>query len=168
MASRILGMGDVLSLIEKAQGAFDEKQAKELEEKIKKQEFDFNDFLDQMQQIKKMGSIKSLLQMMPGMPKELKDMDIDEGQFDRIQAIIFSMTKEEREKPSIINVRRRQRIAKGCGQDIKEVNRLIKQFEESKKMMKQMTKMSKGRKKGRRGQGQFQMPMNPGKMKFPF
>ena len=168
MASRILGMGDVLSLIEKAQGAFDEKQAKELEEKIKKQEFDFNDFLDQMQQIKKMGSIKSLLQMMPGMPKELKDMYIDEKQFDRIQAIIFSMTKEEREKPSIINVRRRQRIAKGCGQDIKEVNRLIKQFEESKKMMKQMTKMSKGGKKGRRGQGQFQMPMNPGKMKFPF
>ena len=106
--------------------------------------------------------------MMPGMPKELKDMDIDEKQFDRIQAIIFSMTKEEREKPSIINVRRRQRIAKGCGQDIKEVNRLIKQFEESKKMMKQMTKMSKGGKKGRRGQGQFQMPMNPGKMKFPF
>lgn len=169
MASRILGMGDMLSLIEKAQGAYDEKQAKDLEEKIKKQEFDFNDFLDQMEQIQKMGSLKSLLQMMPGVPKEMKDVDIDDKQLDRVKAIIFSMTKKERENPSIINVKRRQRIAKGCGQDIKEVNRLIKQFEESKKMMKKMSKMSSGGgKKGRRGQGQFQMPMNPGKMRFPF
>lgn len=169
MASRILGMGDMLSLIEKAQSTYDENQAKELEQKIKKQEFDFNDFLDQMQQIKKMGSLKSLLQMMPGMPKEVKDLDIDDKQMDRVQAIIYSMTPAERANPSMINVKRRQRIAKGCGQDIKEVNRLMKQFEESKKMMKQMTKMQSNMgKKGRRGQGGLPMNMNPNKMRFPF
>ncbi len=167
MASRILGMGDVLSFIEKAQETFDADRSKELEEKIKKQEFDFNDFLEQMQQIKKMGSIKSILEMLPGVPKEVKNMDIDEGQMDRVQAIIYSMTPAEREKPGIINASRRKRIASGCGLDVREINRLIKQFNESKKMMKQMTNMqtgagSKKRKKGKR------MPFNPNNMKFPF
>lgn len=167
MASRILGMGDMLSLIEKAQENFDEDRAKELEAKIKKQEFDFNDFLEQMQQIKKMGSIKSILEMLPGVPKEVKNMDIDESQMDRVQAIIYSMTPKERENPGIINASRRRRIASGCGLDVREVNRLIKQFNETKKMMKQMTNMqtgagSKKRKKGKR------MPFNPNNMKFPF
>lgn len=166
MASRILGMGDVLTLIEKAQENFDQSKAKELEQKIRKQEFDFNDFLDQMQQIKKMGSIKSLLQMMPGIPKEVKDMDIDDKQLDRVQAIIFSMTPKERENPDILNASRRKRIAQGCGQDVREVNRLIKQFNESKKMMKQITKMqSGGMKKGKKGR---KMPFNMNNMKFPF
>lgn len=166
MASRILGMGDMLSLIEKAQENFDESKAKELEQKIKKQEFDFNDFLDQMQQIKKMGSIKSLLQMMPGMPKEVKDMDIDEKQMDRVQAIIYSMTPKERANPDIINASRRKRIASGSGLDIRDINRLIKQFNESKKMMKQMTKMQSGAtKKGKKGK---RKPFNPNGMKFPF
>lgn len=166
MASRILGMGDVLSLIEKAQENFDEKKARELEQKIKKQEFDFNDFLEQMQQIKKMGSLKSILQMMPGMPKEIKDMDIDDRQFDRVQAIIFSMTEKERANPDIINVSRRKRIAQGCGMDIHEVNRLIKQFNESKKMMKQITKMQSGG--GKKGKRRMQLPFNMNNMKFPF
>lgn len=167
MASRILGMGDVLSLIEKAQENFDEKRAKELEQKIKKQEFDFNDFLDQMQQIKKMGSLKSILQMMPGMPKEIKDMDIDDKQFDRVQAIIYSMTAKERANPDIINASRRKRIALGCGMDIHEVNRLIKQFNESKKMMKQITKMQSGG-GGKKGKRRKQLPFNMNNMKFPF
>ncbi len=171
MASRILGMGDVLTLIEKAQENIDEAKAKELEKKIKTQEFDFNDFLDQMQQIKKMGSIKSLLQMMPGMPKEIKDMDIDEKQMDRVQAIIFSMTPKERANPDIINASRRKRIAQGCGLDIREINRLIKQFNESKKMMKQLTKMSSGggTKKGKKGRRMpFNMNQMNNNMKFPF
>ena len=167
MASRILGMGDVLTLIEKAQENIDHEKAKELEQKIKKQEFDFNDFLDQMQQIKKMGSIRSLLQMMPGMPKEIKDMDIDEKQMDRVQAIIYSMTPKERANPDIINVSRRKRIAQGCGMDIREINRLIKQFNESKKMMKQLSKMQSGpAKKGKKG-GRIPFNMNRN-MKFPF
>ncbi|MDO4710836.1 MAG: signal recognition particle protein [Peptostreptococcaceae bacterium] len=166
MASRILGMGDVLTLIEKAQENFDQTKAKELEQKIRKQEFDFNDFLDQMQQIKKMGSLKSLLQMMPGIPKEIKDIDIDDKQMDRVQAIIYSMTLKERENPDILNASRRKRIAQGCGQDVREVNRLIKQFNESKKMMKQMTKMQYGgSKKGKKGR---KMPFNMNNMKFPF
>ena len=160
MASRILGMGDVLTLIEKAQENFDEKKAKELESKIKKQEFNFNDFLDQMQQIKKMGSLKSILQMLPGIPKEMKDLDIDDKQLDRVQAIIYSMTAQERENPDIINVSRRKRIAAGCGMDIREINKLIKQFNESKKMMKQMTKMqSSGGKKGKKKRMPF-IPKN--------
>lgn len=167
MASRILGMGDVLSLIEKAQENFDEKRARELEQKIKKQEFDFNDFLEQMQQIKKMGSLKSILQMMPGMPKEIKDMDIDDKQMDRVQAIIYSMTPKERENPDIINASRRKRIAQGCGMDIREINRLIKQFNESKKMMKQITKMQSGG-MGKKGKRRKQLPFNMNNMKFPF
>ena len=169
MASRILGMGDMLSLIEKAQDSFDEDKAKELEEKIKKQEFDFNDFLDQMQQIKKMGSIKSILEMLPGVPKEVKNMDIDEGQMDRVQAIIYSMTPAERENPAIINASRRKRIASGCGLDVREINRLIKQFNESKKMMKEMTKMQTGAGSKKRKKGsKKRMPFNPNNMKFPF
>lgn len=165
MASRILGMGDVLTLIEKAQENFDEQRAKELESKIKKQEFDFNDFLEQMQQIKKMGSLKSILQMLPGIPKEMKDLDVDDKQIDKVQAIIYSMTFEERANPDIINASRRRRIASGCGMDIREINRLIKQFNESKKMMKQMTKMqSSGNKKGKKKK----MPFIPKNMKFPF
>lgn len=166
MASRILGMGDVLTLIEKAQENFDERQAKHLEEKIRKQEFNFNDFLEQMQQIKKMGSLKSILQMLPGIPNEIKNLDIDDSQIDKIQAIIFSMTKKERENPDIINASRRRRIAQGCGMDIREINRLIKQFNESKKMMKQVSKMqSNFSKKGRKG---MKMPFFPKNMKFPF
>lgn len=165
MASRILGMGDMLTLIEKAQENFDQKKAQELEQKIKKQEFDFNDFLDQMQQVKKMGSLKSILQMLPGVPKEISNLDIDDKQMDRVQAIIYSMTPFERANPDIINVSRRKRIAQGCGLDIREVNRLIKQFNESKKMMKQLTKMQSGGKNKRMGRG---LPFNPKNTRFPF
>lgn len=168
MASRILGMGDMLSLIEKAQENFDESRAKELEQKIKKQEFDFNDFLEQMQQIKKMGSIKSILEMLPGVPKEVKNMDIDEGQMDRVQAIIYSMTPKERENPDIINASRRKRIASGAGLDVREINRLIKQFNESKKMMKQMTKMQTGAGSKKKRKGGMRMPYGSNNMKFPF
>ena len=168
MASRILGMGDMLSLIEKAQENFDESRAKELEQKIKKQEFDFNDFLEQMQQIKKMGSIKSILEMLPGVPKEVKNMDIDEGQMDRVQAIIYSMTPKERENPDIINASRRKRIASGAGLDVREINRLIKQFNESKKMMKQMTNMQTGAGSKKKRKGGMRMPYGSNNMKFPF
>lgn len=167
MASRILGMGDVLSLIEKAQENFDEAKSRELEQKIKKQEFDFNDFLDQMQQLKKMGSIRSILEMLPGVPNEVKKMDIDEGQMDRVQAIIFSMTAKERANPDIINASRRKRIAAGCGLDVRDVNRLIKQFNESKKMMKQMTKLQSGAGSKKRRKG-AKLPFSPNGMKFPF
>ncbi|MDU7033246.1 MAG: signal recognition particle protein, partial [Finegoldia magna] len=133
MASRILGMGDVLSLIEKAQNQFDEKKAKELEEKIKAQSFDFNDFLDQMQQIKKMGPMQDILAMIPGVDsKMLKQVNFDNKEFDKIEAIIKSMTKQERENPDIISISRRKRIAKGCGQDQVAVNKLLKQFKEMK------------------------------------
>lgn len=156
MASRILGMGDVLSLIEKAQNQFDEKKAKELEEKIKAQSFDFNDFLDQMQQIKKMGPMQDILAMIPGVDsKMLKQVNFDNKEFDKIEAIIKSMTKEERENPDIISISRRKRIAKGCGQDQVAVNKLLKQFKEMKVMMKNMGALQK--KFGKKG-----------KMKMPF
>ena len=156
MASRILGMGDVMSLIEKAQSAFDEDKAKEMQAKMKSSDFTFDDFLDQMQQIKKMGPLKNLLEMIPGMSqmKQLKDVDIDDKELVKIEAIIQSMTKKERQNPSIINASRKKRIAMGSGTHVSQVNRLLKQFEESKKMMKQFTNMSKSMKKG--------------KMKFPF
>lgn len=148
MASRILGMGDVLTLIEKAEAQIDEAKAKELEQKIRKAEFNFNDWLDQMEQMKKMGGLSKVLGMMPdmGLPK---DVEIDDSAFKGVEAIIMSMTKKERENPDIINPSRKKRIAKGCGRDIAEVNRFIKQFEQSKKMMKQFSGMmsSKGRKK---------------------
>jgi signal recognition particle subunit SRP54 len=140
IASRILGMGDVLTLVEKAQQEFDEEQAKKLEEKIKKNEFDLNDFLEQLQQIRKMGSLRDLLGLLPGMDKALKNVQIDEKAIGRVEAIILSMTKQERRQPKIINGSRRKRIAMGSGTTIQDVNRMLKQFEDMQKMMKQLTK----------------------------
>lgn len=152
MASRILGMGDVLTLIEKAQANIDEKKAKEIEEKMRTMSFTFDDFLEQMDQVKKMGPLDELLSMLPGANKVkgLKNIQFDEKQLVHIEAIIQSMTKEERQDPSIINASRKRRIAKGSGTNVSQVNRLLKQFNEMKKMMKQMTNMQKG-KKGRKG-----------------
>lgn len=145
MASRILGMGDVLSLIEKAETALDEKKAAELEAKIRKNKFDLNDLLDQMQQVKKMGSMKDILSMLPGVGSKLKNVDIDDSQLDRIQAIIFSMTPKERANPDIINPSRKRRIAAGCGMQVEDVNRLLSQYRQMQKMMKQFN--SKGMRK---------------------
>ncbi|TWH60449.1 signal recognition particle subunit FFH/SRP54 (srp54) [Desulfitobacterium sp. LBE] len=156
MASRILGMGDVLTLIEKAQEAFDEKQAREMEQKLRKQEFTLDDFLDQMQQLKKMGPLNSLLEMIPGVGKQMKDVQVDEKDMAHVEAIIHSMTAEERRKPALIKDSRKRRIAKGSGTSIQEVGRLLKQFEQMQKMMKQfaggsgMGMMGKG-KKGKKG-----------------
>lgn len=138
MADRILGMGDIVSLVEKAQNAYDEKQARELQRKIAKNQFNFNDFLQQIRQIQKMGNLKELASMIPGVGKALKDVEIDDNAFKGIEAIISSMTEEERQHPEIINGSRRKRIARGSGTDIQEVNRLIKQFDEARKMMKQV------------------------------
>lgn len=153
MASRILGMGDVLSLIEKVENQIDEEKAKELEKKIKKAEFDFNDWLDQMEQMKKMGGLTKVLSMMPdmGIPK---DVEIDDNAFKGVEAMITSMTKEERENPDIINPSRKKRIAAGSGRDLAEVNRFIKQFEQSRKMMKQLSGMMGGKGKKRK----FKLP----------
>ena len=139
MADRILGMGDIVSLVEKAQQQFDEKKARELQRKIAKNEFDFNDYLSQIHQIKKMGNLKDLAAMIPGVGKALKDVDIDDNAFKGIEAIILSMTAEERSNPGIINASRRQRIAKGSGTSIVEVNRMIKQFDQMRKVMKMAT-----------------------------
>ncbi len=139
MADRILGMGDIVSLVEKAQQQFDEKEARELQRKIAKNQFNFNDFLNQIQQIKKMGNIKELASMIPGVGKAIKDLDIDDNAFKGIEAIIRSMTEQERANPEIINGSRRQRIAKGSGTTIQEVNRLLKQFDQTRKMMKMVT-----------------------------
>ena len=136
MADRILGMGDIVSLVERAQEQFDEKQAKELEKKIRKNQFDFNDFMNQIQQIKKMGNIKDLAAMIPGVGKAIKDVDIDDNAFKSIEAIINSMTPKERSHPEIINQSRKLRIAKGSGTKLEEVNRLLKQFDQMRKMMK--------------------------------
>ena len=141
MADRILGMGDIVSLVEKAQQQFDEKEARELQRKIAKNQFNFNDFLNQIQQIKKMGNLKDLASMIPGVGKAIKDLDIDDNAFKGIEAIIHSMTPAERSNPEIINGSRRQRIARGSGTTIQEVNRLLKQFEETRKMMKVATTM---------------------------
>lgn len=153
MASRILGMGDVLTLIEKAEAEIDEAKAKELEQKIRKAEFNYNDWLEQMEQMNKMGGLSKVLGMMPdmGIPK---DVEIDDSAFKGVEAIIMSMTKEERENPDLINPSRKKRIARGCGKDISEVNRFVKQFEQSKKMMKQFSGMmnSKG------GRKKFKLP----------
>ena len=138
MADRILGMGDVVTLVERAQEQFNEEEARKLQEKIAKNKFDFNDFLSQLNQIKKMGNIKDLVGMIPGMDKNIKDVDIKEDAFKHIEAIILSMTPEERSKPELLNGARRQRIAKGSGQSIQEVNKLLKQFEETRKMMRMM------------------------------
>lgn len=157
MASRILGMGDVLSLIEKAQEAYDEKKAIELEKKMRTMQFTLEDFLEQMQQMKKMGPLGDILGMLPGVDsKALQNVDIDEKKMAHTEAIIQSMTKKERNDPSILNANRRKRIATGSGTTIQEVNQLLKQFEEMKKMMKMMTDMGKRGKKG--GLGKFKMP----------
>ena len=145
MASRILGMGDVLSFIEKVENQIDEKQALETAKRLEENKFDLNDLLEQFQGIKKMGNIKSLLAMIPGVDKQLKDVDIDDKQMQRIEAIITSMTKKERAKPEIINASRKKRIAAGCGQSVEAVNRLLRQYEQMKKMFKQMN--SKGGKR---------------------
>jgi signal recognition particle subunit SRP54 len=142
MASRILGMGDIVSFVEKAQEQYDEKKAKELEAKIRKNQFDFNDFLAQLAQIKKMGNIKDLLGMLPGVGKQIKDIDINDDSFKKVEAIILSMTPHERSNPDILDGKRKQRIAKGSGNTIQEVNAFLKQFEQMKAMMKSMQKMS--------------------------
>ena len=161
MTSRILGMGDVLTLIEKAQNAVDEESARELEQKLRKAEFGFDDFLAQMQQVKNMGGIADLLSMIPGVGSQIKNIDIDDSAMDRIEAIIYSMTPEERSNPNLLNPSRKKRIANGAGVSLQEVNKLCKQFEQSRKMMKQMNgMMGKG---GRRRVG-----FNLGGMKFPF
>ena len=139
MADRILGMGDIVSLVERAQEQFDEEEAKRLQKKIQKNKFDFNDFLGQIQQIKKMGNIKDLASMIPGVGKAIKDVDIDDNAFKGIEAIILSMTPKERTNPEVLNTSRRQRIAKGSGTSIQDVNRLIKQFDQTRKMMKMVT-----------------------------
>ena len=153
IANRILGMGDVLSLIEKAQESLDMESMKEFDQKMKTLDFNFDDFLTQMQQIKKMGPLKNIIEMIPGISKQLKNVDIDDKELVKIEAIIQSMTKEERKNPSIINASRKQRIAKGSGMQVNQINRLLKQFEETRKMMKQFNNMTKGGKT---------------KMKFPF
>lgn len=140
MADRILGMGDIVSLVERAQEQFDEEEAKRLQRKIQKNKFDFNDFLGQIEQIKKMGNLKDLASMIPGVGKAIKDVDIDDNAFVSIEAIIRSMTPKERTNPEILNTSRRQRIAKGSGTNIQEVNKLIKQFDQTRKMMKMVTR----------------------------
>ena len=162
MADRILGMGDIVSLVERAQEQFDEEEAKKLQKKIQKNKFDFNDFLGQIEQIKKMGNLKELASMIPGVGKAIKDVDIDDNAFKGIEAIIKSMTPKERTNPEILNQSRRQRIAKGSGTNLQEVNRLIKQFDQTRKMIKmvtgsQMAKMAgmMGKMKGMPGMPKF-------------
>jgi signal recognition particle subunit SRP54 len=145
MADRILGMGDIVSLVEKAQEQYDEEEARRLQKKIAKNQFDFNDFLSQIHQIKKMGNLKDLASMIPGVGKMMKDIDIDDNAFKSIEAIIYSMTPAERTNPGILNGHRRMRIAKGSGTNMAEVNKLLKQFEETRKMMKMMTVAKQGK-----------------------
>ncbi len=140
MAQRILGMGDIVSFVEKAQEQFDEKEAKRIEKKIKKNKFDFNDFHGQLKQIKKMGDIKSLMGMIPGMNKMTKDLNVDDSAFGKVEAIILSMTPHERENPEVLNMSRKKRIALGCGHNIHEINMFIKQFDQMRKMMHQLSK----------------------------
>tara|TARA_B100000497_G_C7682067_1_gene412753 strand:+ start:172 stop:1518 length:1347 start_codon:yes stop_codon:yes gene_type:complete len=140
MAQRILGMGDIISFVERAQDQYDEVEAKKLEKKIKKNKFDFNDFLKQIEQIKKMGDLKSLMGMIPGMNKMTKNLDVDDSAFDKVEAIIFSMTPDERRNPELLNMSRKRRISNGCGRDIHEINMFIKQFDQMRKMMKMMSK----------------------------
>ena len=145
MADRILGMGDIVTLVERAQEQYDEAEAKRLQKKIAKNQFDFNDFLGQIAQIKKMGNLKDVVSMIPGIGKAVKDIDIDDNAFKSIEAIIYSMTPQERSHPEILNNSRRQRIAKGSGTNIQEVNRLLKQFDQTRKMMKMMTGSKMGK-----------------------
>jgi signal recognition particle subunit SRP54 len=140
MADRILGMGDIVSLVEKAQEQYDVEEARKLQKKIARDQFDFNDFIAQIQQIKKMGNVKDLMAMIPGVGKAIKDLDIDDDAFKSIEAIIKSMTPEERTNPVVLNGSRRKRIAMGSGTTVQDVNKLLKQFDETRKMMKMMTK----------------------------
>lgn len=158
MADRILGMGDIVSLVERAQEQFDEKEALKLQRKIQKNQFDFNDFLAQIQQIKKMGNLKDLASMIPGVGKALKDVEIDDNAFKGVEAIILSMTPKERQHPEVLNQSRKNRIAKGSGTTIQEVNRLVKQFDQTRKMMKMVT----GSKMGRMMAHMPKMPGMPG------
>jgi signal recognition particle subunit SRP54 len=144
MAQRILGMGDITSLVEKAQAQFDEEQAKKLEKKIRKNQFDFEDFLTQIGQIKKMGNLKDIMGMIPGMGKALKDVDINDDAFKGVEAIIQSMTLEERRNPDLLSPGRKNRIARGSGKNIAEINAFIKQFDQMKQMMKMMNNMPMG------------------------
>jgi signal recognition particle subunit SRP54 len=150
LAQRILGMGDITTLVEKAQAQYDEEQARKLEKKIRKNQFDFQDFLDQLQQIKKMGNLKDLMGMIPGVGKAMKDVDISDDAFKGVEAIIKSMTPYERSNPDSIDMSRKKRIASGAGKDISEVNQFMKQFEQMRQMMKMMNKMPMG---GRMGMG---------------
>lgn len=150
MAQRILGMGDIATLVEKAQAQFDEEQAKKLEKKIRKNQFDFQDFLDQLQQIKKMGNLKELMGMIPGLGKAVKDIDISDDAFKGVESIIKSMTPEERLNPDLIDMSRKKRISKGCGRDMTEINQFFKQFDQMKSMMKNMNNMPSLGKMGRR------------------
>ena len=151
MADRILGMGDIVSLVERAQEQYDENEARKLQKKISKNQFDFNDFLAQIQQVKKMGNLKDLASMIPGVGKALKNVDIDDNAFKSVEAIIYSMTPRERTNPALLDSSRRMRIAKGSGTDIQEVNRLIKQFDETRKLMRAITQNQGGKFKiGRR------------------
>lgn len=153
MAQRILGMGDIVSLVEKAQEQFDEEEAKRLEKKIRKNKFDFNDFQAQIRQLRKMGDLKNLLSMVPGMGKMLKDIDIDNSAFDRVEAIINSMTPEERSKPELLNTSRKKRIARGSGRSLEEVNQFVRQFDQMRKMMHKMTKSAPMANAPRHGNG---------------
>ncbi|MBQ4226281.1 MAG: signal recognition particle protein, partial [Oscillospiraceae bacterium] len=155
MSSRILGMGDMLTLIERAESTIEEKTAKKLAERLKENTFDMNDLLDQMKQVRKMGSLKQIIGMLPGVSEKIKDVDIDDHQLYRIEAIITSMTPEEREKPSIINPSRKKRIAAGSGNTVADVNRLLKQFEEMQKMMKKVGIYGKN---GRGKRGRMKLP----------
>lgn len=141
MSQRILGMGDIVSLVEKAQEQFDEEEAKRLEKKIRKNKFDFNDFRSQIKQIRRMGDMKSLMAMIPGLGKQLKDVEFDDKALDKVEAIIFSMTPAERAKPELLNMSRKKRIARGCGQDLNQINLFIRQFDQMRKMMNKMSKM---------------------------
>ncbi len=163
MASRILGMGDVVSLVEKAQEQFDDEQARRMEEKFRRNQFSLDDFYEQMQQIKKMGSLRDLIGMIPGMGKAMKGIDIDEGAMGRLEAIITSMTKEERRQPHIINGSRRRRIANGSGTKVQDVNRLLKQFDDMRKLMRTMTKKNKRGTLNPAAMGG--LPMMPGRRK---
>ena len=160
MADRILGMGDIVSLVERAQAQYDEEEAKKLQRKIQKNQFDFDDFLGQIQQIKKMGNLKELASMIPGVGKAIKDIDIDDNAFKSIEAIIQSMTPKERKHPEILNQSRKNRIAKGSGTTLQEVNRLVKQFDQTRKMMKMVTGSKMGKMMGK-------MPMMPGMPGMP-
>jgi signal recognition particle subunit SRP54 len=150
MAQRILGMGDITSLVERAQANFDEVQARKLEKKIRKNQFDFQDFLDQLQQIKKMGNLKDLMGMIPGMGKAMKDVDISDDAFKGVESIIGSMTPFERSNPDKIDMSRKKRIAKGCGRQMDEINQFFKQFDQMKQMMKSMGNMPAMPKFGRK------------------